>query len=97
MKTVFITFGQSLNRSVLDLLDKLEVRGFTRWDETFGRGSVNGEPHYGTHAWPSKNSSIITVVDEQKAGELLEKLRLLNSKTEEQGLNAFVWSVEECL
>jgi hypothetical protein len=97
MKTVFITFGQSLNRSVLDLLDKLEIHGFTRWDETFGRGSVNGEPHYGTHAWPSKNSAIITVVDDLKACELLEKLRLLNAKTEEQGLNAFVWNVEERL
>jgi hypothetical protein len=94
MKSIFITFGQSLNRSVLELLDKLEIRGFTRWEETYGRGSINGEPHYGTHAWPSKNSSILAVVEESKAEMLLEKLRLLNEKAEEQGLSAFVWSIE---
>ncbi|MDR2839970.1 MAG: hypothetical protein LBV75_01700 [Paludibacter sp.] len=97
MKSVFITYGQSLNQAIEELLDKLSVRGFSRWDETFGRGSENGDPHYGTHAWPSKNSSIIAIVDDNKATLLMQKLRLLNQQTEEQGLSAFVWSVEETL
>jgi len=97
MKSVFITFGQSLNQPIVELMDKLEIRGFTRWDETFGRGSISGEPHFGTHAWPSKNSSVITVVEDDKAVALLEKLRALNAQTEEQGLSAFVWTVEATL
>jgi len=97
MKSVFISYGQSLNQAVAELFDKLEIRGFSRWDETFGRGSVNGEPHYGTHAWPSKNSTIISIMEDKKATLLLEKLRLLNEQAEQQGLNAFVWTVEEQL
>ncbi|MDR1743030.1 MAG: hypothetical protein LBR48_04325 [Dysgonamonadaceae bacterium] len=97
MKSVFITFGQSLNRSVLDLLDKLEIRGFTRWEETQGRGSESGEPHYGTHAYPSKNSSIITITTPEKAQALLEKLRRLNEQIGEQGLSAFVWDIEDVI
>ena len=94
MKAVFIIYGQSLTETIQQLLDKLNIRGFTRWDEVHGRGSNNGEPHYGTHAWPSKNGSILAIIDEQKANELLDALRRINEKAEQQGLNAFVWSIE---
>ncbi|MDR2585815.1 MAG: hypothetical protein LBC84_06315 [Prevotellaceae bacterium] len=91
MKAVFIVYGQSLTQPIENLLNKLEIRGFTRWEETHGRGSVLGEPHYGTHAWPSKNGSILTMIDEQKAEILINALTRLNQKTEQQGLRAFVW------
>jgi hypothetical protein len=97
MKSVFITYGQSLNRTIEELLDKLEIRGFTRWEETQGRGSKSGEPHYGTHAWPSKNSSVLLVTTEEKTNLLFERLRYLNEQTEEQGLSAFVWNIEHAL
>jgi hypothetical protein len=97
MKSVFVSYGQSLSQAIEELFDKLEIRGFSRWDETFGRGSNSGEPHYGTHAWPTKNSTIISIMEDKKAVLLLEKLRNLNEQTEEQGLSAFVWTVEEKL
>ncbi|MDR2813098.1 MAG: hypothetical protein LBB79_00355 [Prevotellaceae bacterium] len=95
MKAVFISYGQSLIEPVEHLLDKLHIRGFTRWMETFGRGSERGEPHYGTHAWPSKNASTLAIVGDDEAKHLLEALRHLNEQADEQGLNAFVWTVED--
>jgi len=95
MKAVFIVYGQALTETIEQLLDKLNIRGFTRWDEVHGRGSKNGEPHYGTHAWPSKNGSILSIVDEEKVNELLDALRRINEKAEQQGLNAFVWNIEQ--
>jgi nitrogen regulatory protein PII len=86
-----------LGRPIEDLLDKLGIRGFTRWTETFGRGSEHGEPHYGTHAWPSKNATVLTVVQDEEVPGLLDALRLLNEQAEQQGLSAFVWSIEERL
>jgi hypothetical protein len=97
MKAILITYGQSLGRPVEDILDNLHIRGFTRWTETFGRGSENGEPHYGTHAWPSKNATILAVTQEHEASALLDALRNLNVHAEQQGLSAFVWNVEEKL
>jgi hypothetical protein len=97
MKAILITYGQSLGRPVEDLLDNLGIRGFTRWTETFGRGSDAGEPHYGTHAWPSKNATVLAVTDEQKASVLLDALRQLNEQAEQQGLSAFIWNVEDRL
>ena len=96
MKAVFITYGQSLDDAIIELIDKLEIRGFSRWEETFGRGAT-GEPHYGTHAWPAKNSTILSIVDDEKAAQLMDELRALNVEVGEQGLNAFVWSVEDRL
>jgi nitrogen regulatory protein PII len=94
MKAVFIVYGQALTEPIEQLLDKLNIRGFTRWEEVHGRGSKSGEPHYGTHAWPSKNGSILTIVDEEKVDDLLEALRRINEQAEQQGLNAFVWNIE---
>jgi nitrogen regulatory protein PII len=97
MKAIFITYGQALTQPVEELLTKMGIRGFTRWDETQGRGSNNGEPHYGTHAWTSKNGSILTIVDDSMASPLLDAFRRLNEHAEEQGLSVFVWNVEEKL
>ena len=97
MKAILITYGQSLGQPVENLLDSLGVRGFTRWTETFGRGSDRGEPHYGTHAWPSKNATVLAVVGDDEAEAVVDALRRLNSQAEEQGLSAFVWHVEASL
>ena len=94
MKAVFIVYGQSLKEPIEQLLDKLSIRGFTRWEEVQGRGSNEGEPHYGTHAWPSKNGAMLTIVDDSKVDDLLASLRHINEQAEQQGLNAFVWNVE---
>jgi len=97
MKAVFIVYGQSLTESIEKILDTQDIRGFSRWDEVHGRGSKNGEPHYGTHAWPSKNGAILTIIDEQKVDELLDVLHRLNEQAEQQGLNAYVWNIEQKL
>jgi len=94
MKAVFIVYGQSLTETIEQLFDQLNIRGFTRWEEVHGRGGTSGEPHYGTHAWPSKNGAALTIIDEQKVDDLLEALRLINEQSEKQGLNAFVWNIE---
>ena len=97
MKAIFITYNQILNDRVHDVLDKQFARGFSKWELTHGRGGVDGEPHYGSHAWPSMNSSILTVVDDSKVTPIMDALRELDSQTKKQGLRAFVWSVEDQL
>ena len=83
-----------MTEPVETLLDKLEVRGFTRWEEVHGRGSDQGDPHYGTHAWPTKNGSILTMAEEKKAQALIQGLKRINEQAERQGLRTFVWDAE---
>ena len=97
MKAVFISYNQAVTDRVNKILDDLSIRGFTRWGLTEGRGSVDGEPHYGSHAWPSMNSSILTIVEEDKVAPLLEALRRMDSLTKMQGTRAFVWEVTDAM
>ncbi len=95
MKAVFITFDQSHKEDVIRILDKYMIRGFTFWEGTQGRGSVDGEPHYGSHAWPSLNNSILTIVDDSLVGKLKESLKELDKTSHMLGLRVFVWNVED--
>lgn len=95
MKTVFITYGQAHDEAVIETLEKLEIRGFTRWDGIDGKGSIDGEPRFGTHTWPALNSATMTVIEDDKVDELLAALKMVDQKTPMLGLRAFVWNIEK--
>ena len=94
MKAVFISFDQAHKEDVIRILDKYMIRGFTLWEGTHGRGTKEGEPHYGSHAWPSLNNSIISVVDDVKVKSLKESLKELDEASPMLGLRVFIWNVE---
>jgi nitrogen regulatory protein PII len=97
MKSVLITFDQAYNERIISVLEKLNCRGFTRIQQVQGRGSKSGEPHYGSHAWPSMNTAIIAIVDDEKVDPLLQQLNKLDKATEQLGLRAFVWNIEKAI
>tara|TARA_R110002050_G_scaffold149251_2_gene275656 strand:+ start:11251 stop:11544 length:294 start_codon:yes stop_codon:yes gene_type:complete len=97
MKAVFIAYNQSITEEVQEILDNQSIRGYTQWTETFGRGSVKGDMHEGTHTWPEMNNVHLTIVEDKKVDALLHDLQELNSKVEEQGLRAFVWNIEKTI
>jgi nitrogen regulatory protein PII len=95
MKSIFIPYNQAYKERIIELLDHLNIRGFTMWDTVQGRGTKRGEPHYGDHAWPTLNSAILTVIPDEKADHLLRQLHEIDVETEAQGLHAFVWNIEK--
>lgn len=95
MKSVFITFDQAHYAQILEALDKLSCRGYSYFEQMRGRGSKTGEPHYGSHAWPSMCSAIITMVDDAKVEPLLKRLRQMDEAAPQLGLRAFVWTIEQ--
>ncbi|MDR1225930.1 MAG: hypothetical protein LBK47_03415 [Prevotellaceae bacterium] len=94
MKAVFISYNQALTDRVQTILDRESIRGYSKWETTYGRGSYGGDPHMGSHAWPAMNSSILAMVDDSLVEPLMAQLRNLDNETEHQGLRAFVWNVE---
>lgn len=97
MKSVFITYDQAHQENVIEALNDSNIRGYTLFEQTGGRGSKTGEPHLGSHAWPSMNSAIITIVDDYKVPIILERLKKLDSDNPMLGLRAFVWSIEQTI
>ena len=96
MKGVFIAFDQAHKDAVINALNRLNCRGFSFFEQMQGRGSNTGEPHFGTHAWASMNSGIITMVDDNIVEKLLASLKEIDESAEMLGLRAFVWNIEQC-
>lgn len=93
MKSVMIVFNQANTERIEYMLDVLGIRGFTFFEEVQGRGSKNGEPRRGTHAWPELNSCVITIVQDEQLDTLLEAVKKLDKRNEEVGVRAFAWDV----
>ncbi len=97
MKAILITFDQAHYERIIDILERNNCRGFTAWEQVQGRGSVSGEPHYGSHAWPSMASAIITMVEDHRVDPVLQRLREIDEDRPKLGLRAFVWPIEKSL
>ena len=97
MKALFIAFDQAHQEQVIEILDKSNCRGFTGFGTVQGRGSNGGAPHYGTHAWPSLASALISIVPDDRLPTILERLRALDDSKPRLGLRAFAWPVTDSL
>ena len=94
MKAIFIAYNQAYYKEIMELLEENGTRGYTMWDEVQGRGSVDGEPHEGSHAWPTLNNAILSFVEDSNCEAILEAIRKKDEETPELGLRAFSWTVD---
>lgn len=97
MKSVFIAYDQAHHEAIIDILTRLNCRGFTAFGNVHGRGSATGEPHYGTHAWPALAQAIMAIVEDRQVDPLLARLRKLDESRPLLGLRAFVWNIEQTI
>ncbi len=93
MKAVLIVFNQSQTERVEYMFDRLEIRGYTWWNNVMGRGSETGEPRMGTHTWPEMNSAALVIVPDEKVDSLLDSVKKLDKVNEQVGIRAFVWEI----
>ena len=97
MKALFVAYNQAYNQEIVQLLEGLGQRGYTVWEEIGGRGSEGGEPHLGSHAWPTQNHALFSVMDDQTARNALAALRETDAANHQLGLRAWILPVEEAL
>lgn len=97
MKAIFIAFDQAHHEHVIDILSRSNCRGYTGFGTVQGRGSVSGQPHYGSHAWPSLGEAIISMVPDDRVQTVLERLKALDEEKPKLGLRAFVWTIEQSI
>ena len=62
-----------------------------------GRGSKTGEPHYGSHAWPSMCSAMMVMAPDEAVDRVLNYLHEQDMNTPKLGLRAFVWEITQCI
>jgi nitrogen regulatory protein PII len=95
MKAVMIIYNQTHSERVDYMLDEVGVRGYSKWEDVKGRGTVDGEPHMGTHTWPEMNSSVLAVIPDDQLDSLLHAVKALDSINKSIGVKAFVWDIEQ--
>ena len=94
MKLVIICYNVAIHEEVLEVLEELEIKSYTRFKEAQGVGKLSG-PHLGTHIWPAINSVLMVALEEDKKDKLIEKVKELREKLGKEGVKAFVLPVEE--
>ena len=97
MKAIFISFNQASYEMIIHIMEREQIHGFTYWESVAGRGSRTGEPHLGSHAWPTMNGAILTMVEDDKVERFMKLLHKFDTQSEEQGLRAFVLNVEQTI
>ena len=97
MKAIFIAYNQAYNQEIVELLESLGQRGYTVWTEVGGRGSVDGEPHLGSHAWPAQNHAVLTAVEDSLAPKIMDALREKDAANKALGLRAYLFPVEDAI
>jgi nitrogen regulatory protein PII len=95
MKAIFIVYNQAHTEKVEYLFDKLNIRGFTRWTDLTGRGSVDGPPHMNTHTWPEQNTARMAVMKDEAIPAILDGVKRLDEENKDVGMRAFVWNIED--
>ena len=97
MRAVFIAFNQVVPDGAVSAIGQLGLQGYTRWPDALGSGSRGGEPHLGTHTWPALNSAMLVMAEDTTATQLMQRLKKLDERSPQQGLRAFMWTVEDTI
>ena len=97
MKALFIVYNQAYNQEIVELLETFGQRGYTVWQDIGGRGSVDGEPHLGSHAWPTQNHALLSVADDETVEKVMSKLREVDASNPALGLRAYALPVADML
>lgn len=93
MQAIMIIFDQAHYDHIVEALRHTGCRGFTAWPQVTGRGTHDGEPHMGSHAWPALSQAIMAVVPDDRTDSIMERLRILDEERPKLGLRAFQWPV----
>ena len=94
MKMVMIFYSIALNEDIMEALDNLDIKSFSRWERATGAGKGSG-PHLANDVWPGENSALAVVLEDDKAKELMGAVRELRKSLAKEGIKAFAWTIEE--
>lgn len=94
MKMIMIAYNEAVDLEVMEMLEDCGLKNYSKIAETFGRGSSSGT-HLGTDIWPGLNNILYAAGEDSKVPALLAAVKELRKTIGQEGLKAFVWTLEE--
>lgn len=94
MKAVLIVHNAAIESEVDEALESVGISCYTKFPNTLGKGEIS-EPHLNTDVWPGINCSTFVVAEQDKAKEIMDKVRQMRERLSSEGLKAFMWEIED--
>jgi hypothetical protein len=89
MICVFVAYDHAVDEEVIDILEGLNVPGYTKWNEVEGSGGRGR--HLGTPVWPNLNNAMLTILDDDATvTKLVASFAELKKRVPGAALSAFV-------
>ena len=79
MHMLLIVFRSSLEQDILQVLETLQVSGFTDLPRVFGMGEAGSA--FSSFTWPGSNSMILAGLEERQARAVVAGLRELRDRS----------------
>ena len=89
LEMVFVVFGASLDGEVMEALEDLGIKTYTKWVRARGAGNVS-PPHLDSHVWPGTNNVVAVVLESEHVSNLLAAVRRIKERAAQEGIRAFV-------
>lgn len=88
LKLYWIAFNVALEPDVHELMDRLAVRAYTRWDDI--KGSGNSGPHLNDEVWPAMNGLVMFAADAGLEAALAEGVAAIRKLFPGEGIKLIV-------
>ena len=94
MKAVMLIFAPALEDEVMQAIKISGVKKYSKIPYMHGAGG-HSDPHLDTQVWPGSNEALLIMTDEGTKTKLLKAAADIKQSSPEEGMKAFVWTVEE--
>ena len=86
MILMFIVYSNAVDEEIVEIALKC-AGGYTKFLGVPGEGG--GEPHLGTHVWPSVNNCIMIAIDRTKEDSIVNEVKELKKRFSGVGISIF--------
>ncbi|MDD5449497.1 MAG: hypothetical protein PHO42_02740 [Candidatus Omnitrophica bacterium] len=93
-KMVMIVYNEAIEVEIIEALEKLEIKNYTKIAGAYGRGTVSGT-HLGNDVWPGRNNILFVACEQNSAKRVLSVINEMRKGLASEGLKAFVMPLEE--
>ena len=94
MKLVMIVYNEAIDMEVMEILEGMPVKNYTKVLGAYGRGASSGI-HLGDDVWPGRNNILYVACDEAQSKKMLTLVQELRKQFAHEGVKAFILPVED--
>ncbi|NOY23640.1 MAG: hypothetical protein GXO70_09065 [Acidobacteria bacterium] len=93
-RMLILVYSSILDNAVREVLDEMNVCGFTELENVKGKGPRTGF-HLGTSVYPDLNNMLFIIEDAEKIAVLADELKKMEKEFPDEGLKLFTVPIEE--